>query len=89
MHKLFTTNDLIRFAYNEMPYDEAIELAFELKECEELSDELGQISETCSLLNQTALAVPSGRVKALLNYSKSLNVCKLPHTNFPIEVVLN
>ncbi len=89
MHKLFTTNDLIRFAYNEMPKDEALELSYELAECEDLSAEFQQIIDTRSLLNKTALVPQSGRVTALLNYSKSLHVCKLPQTEFSVEVVLN
>jgi len=89
MNKLFTTNDLIRFAYNEMPKDEARELTYELAECEQLSADFQQIIDTRSLLNQTALVPQSGRVTALLNFSKSLSVCKLPLSDFSVEVVLN
>ena len=51
MQKLFTHNDIIRFAYNEMNSDEAVEFKAELKDHPELEMELEQVQATQKALD--------------------------------------
>ena len=89
MHKLFTSEDVISFAYNEMPADEAAEFCLELTGCSEIASELDEVLEGQHALNCVSFLPQSGVVQAILNYSKSLKIQESPSLGGPLEMVLN
>jgi len=89
MHKLFTSEDVISFAYNEMPADEAVEFCAELNGCPEMASELETINEVRIMMDATSLVPQAGVVQAILNYSRSLKIQKETFFGAPLEVVLN
>lgn len=89
MHKIFTSEDLIRFAYNEMNAEESIEFEAELLECGHLQYELQEILEMKAIMDRTAEAAPVSVVSSLLNYSASLHIVKSSSTGGSFGVVLN
>ena len=72
MQKLFNHNDIIRFAYNEMNYNEAVEFKAELKDHPELELELEQVQATQKALDNLSEIPNPGIIKSLLAYSASL-----------------
>lgn len=89
MHKIFTSEDLIRFAYNEMNAEESIEFEAELLECGHLQYELQEILEMKAIMDRTAEAASASVVSSLLNYSASLHIVKSSSTGGSFGVVLN
>lgn len=89
MYKLFTSEDLIRFAYHEMTDSESEELKAELLECEHLQQELHEILETKDLMDEVVESAPVTLVKSLLNYSASLHVLRSSSGGGSFGVVLN
>ena len=89
MHKLFTSEDVISFAYNEMPADEAAEFCAEVAGCSEMASELETMKELRKMMDTTSLIPQAGVVTAILNYSKSLKIQKETFFGAPFEVVLN
>jgi hypothetical protein len=89
MHKLFTSEDVIRFAYDEMPEDEVVEFRQELIECPEMAAELRMINEAKGLLSQTLETPSSAVLQRVFNYSKSLKFYESAYASKPVEVVLN
>ncbi len=89
MHKIFTSEDLVRFAYNEMTASESLEFEAELLECEHLQQELQEILEMKSILDKSAESAPRSVVNSLLNYSASLQIVRSSSTGGSFGVVLN
>jgi len=89
MHKIFTSEDLVRFVYNEMSNVEAEELQEELQACSELHDEFEQINGMKEMLTTPRMSASPEILHSILNYSKSLRITKLSSTGKPIEVNLN
>lgn len=89
MHKLFTSEDVIRFAYNEMPADEAAEFCIELAGCPETAAELKSITDAQKILDETSFLPQKGVINSILNYSKALKIQKESSIGSPLEVVLN
>jgi hypothetical protein len=89
MQKIFTSDDLIRYAYNEMTDVETAEFQAELIECEYLQQELLQIIETKNMLDESVKSAPSEVITSLLNYSSSLRMINSASTGGAFGVVLN
>jgi len=89
MHKLFTSEDVIRFAYDEMPPDEAREFLLEMQECPEMAIEFDQINDAKNLFDKQQLNPTEKSVQNILNFSKSLYFFKSEVCPKPIEVLLN
>jgi len=89
MQKLFTHNDIIRFAYNEMNSNEAVEFKAELKDHPELELELKQVQATQKALDNLSDIPNSGIVKSLLAYSVSLQIHKIPSRGIILDIVKN
>jgi len=89
MHKLFTSEDVIRFAYDEMPEEEVVEFRQELLECPEMAAELRIINEAKRLIDNTSETPSNGVVRRILNYSKALKFYPSKSAPKPIEIVLN
>lgn len=89
MQKLFTSEDLIRYAYNEMTETETEEFHAELIECEHLQQELMQIIETKNMLDESVKSAPAELITSLLNYSSSLRMINSASTGGSFGVVLN
>jgi hypothetical protein len=89
MHKLFTSEDVIRFAYNEMPADEAAEFCIELAGCPETAAELKDITDARNVLDGSSFKPRAGVINSILNYSKALIIQKESSIGSPLEVVLN
>jgi hypothetical protein len=89
MHKLFTSEDVIRFAYDEMPEDEVVEFRQELIECPEMAAELRIVNEAKNLIDTTFETPSNAVLQRVLNYSKSLKFYTSAASPKPIEVVLN
>ena len=60
MTKTFTENDLLKFLYGELNYQQKIELQRELLTDQNLQDELNELKEAVSLLDE-ANYKPSNR----------------------------
>lgn len=89
MQKLFTHNDIIRFAYNEMNSDEALEFKAELKDHPELEMELEQVQATQKALDNLSEIPNPGIIKSLLAYSASLQIHKIPSRGIVLDIVKN
>ncbi len=89
MHKLFTSKDIIRFAYNEMQPEEAADFSAELVDCPEMSEELEMIQFTQSLLDDSVEQPQAGVIQSILSYSAALQITKIPSRNMSLEVVFN
>ena len=89
MQKLFTHNDIIRFAYNEMNSHEAVEFKAELKGHPELELELEHIQATQKALDNLSEIPNPGIVKSLLAYSASLQIHKIPSRGIVLDIVKN
>ncbi len=89
MQKLFTHNDIIRFAYNEMNSNEAVEFKAELKDHPELELELEHIQATQKALDNLTEIPNPGIVKSLLAYSASLQIHKIPSRGIVLDIVKN
>lgn len=89
MQKLFTHNDIIRFAYNEMNSNEAVEFKVELKDHPELELELEHIQATQKALDNLNEIPNPGIVKSLLAYSASLQIHKIPSRGIILDIVKN
>ena len=89
MQKLFTHNDIIRFAYNEMNSEEALEFKTELKDHPELELELEHIQATQKALDNLTEIPNPGIVKSLLAYSASLQIHKIPSRGIVLDIVKN
>lgn len=89
MHKLFTFEDLVRYAYDEMPPGEAAEFRAELDECPEMQIELALINEGKSLAGGQEPAPSPGTIRNILDYSKALSITKGPATGIACEMILN
>ena len=89
MQKLFTHNDIIRFAYNEMNSNEAVEFKAELKDHPELELELEHIQATQKALDHLTEIPNAGIVKSLLAYSASLQIHKIPSRGIVLDIVKN
>jgi len=89
MQKLFTHNDIIRFAYNEMNSNEAVEFKAELKDYPELELELEHIQATQKALDRLSEIPNPGIVKSLLAYSASLQIHNIPSRGIILDIVKN
>jgi|688.fasta_scaffold817525_2 hypothetical protein len=89
MQKLFTHNDIIRFAYNEMNSEEALEFKTELKDHPELELELDHILASQDALDKLTEAPNPGIVKSLLAYSASLKIHKISSRGITLDIVNN
>ncbi len=89
MHKLFTSNDILRFAYNEMQPGEAAEFYAELSYCPEMEEELEYIQLTKSLLDDSVEQPCSGVIQSILSYSAALEIQKIPSRGLTVEMVFN
>jgi len=89
MQKLFTHNDIIRFAYNEMNSNESVEFKAELKDHPELELELEHIQATQKALDNLNEIPNPGIVKSLLAYSASLQIHKIPSRGIILDIVKN
>jgi anti-sigma factor RsiW len=89
MHKIFTSEDLIRYAYQEMSSEESLELNAELQYCEELREELTDIEKIQQHLNDSVEQVNPKRVNSILAYSASLRIIKSSSTGSTFGVILN
>jgi hypothetical protein len=89
MHKLFTSNDILRFAYNEMQPGEAAEFCAELSDCPEMEEELNYIRMTKSLIDDTVEQPCNGVVQSILSYSAALEIQKIPSRGLTVEMVFN
>jgi len=89
MHKIFTPEDLVRFAYNEMSKVETRELQEELLLCDDLRCELEEIMESKTLISFPQKSASSETVNSILNYSKSLRIIASSSTGKSFEVILN
>lgn len=89
MHKIFTSEDLIRYAYQEMSSEESLELNAELQYCEELREELADIEKIQQHLNDSVELVNPKRVNSILAYSASLRIIKSSSTGSTFGVILN
>lgn len=90
MHKLFTFEDLVRYAYDEMSPEEAAEFRAELNECPEMKMELALINEGKNLVGRQQEPAPSpGTIRNILNYSKALSINKGSATGIACEMILN
>jgi 4-diphosphocytidyl-2C-methyl-D-erythritol kinase len=89
MDKIFTSDDLIRYAYNEMTEAESAEFHSELIECEHLQQELLQIIETKNRMEESVMSAPPEVIKSLLNYSSSLQIVNSVSTGGSFGIVLN
>ena len=89
MQKLFTHNDIIRFVYNEMNSDEAVEFKAELKDHPELEMELEQVQATQKALDNLSEIPNPGIIKSLLAYSASLQIHKIPSRGIVLDIVKN
>lgn len=89
MHKTFTPEDVIRFAYQEMNPAEEAAFTAELAECEETANELSKIRNTIEILDQSAGHPRHSTIQTLLNYSKSLRIENTSIDGLSVEVVLN
>jgi hypothetical protein len=89
MHKTFTPQDVIRFAYQEMNAAEEAAFTAELAECDETVAELSSIRNTVEWLDETAGQPKHSTIQTLLNYSKSLRIKKTSIDGLAVEVVLN
>jgi hypothetical protein len=77
MNKIFTSDDLILFAYNETGKEKTNEITQALDEDKELREEYNSIAGVKQELDSVKES-PSRRViDNILNYSKALNVFKL------------
>lgn len=89
MQKLFTHKDIIRFAYNEMNSDEALDFKTELEDHPELELELDQILASQDALNRLTEAPNPGIIKSLLAYSASLKIHKISSRGITLDIVTN
>jgi anti-sigma factor RsiW len=89
MHKLFTTDDIIRFAYNEMQPEEAAEFSADLYECPEMAEELELINRTREVLDGSVEVPQAGVIQSILSYSAALQIREIPSRNITLEVVFN
>lgn len=89
MHKLFTSNDLILFAYHEMPADEAAEFCLEIAGSPETEEELFEIMEVKNKLDSCSFQPQPGVVQSILNYSNALEIKESMQLKGSFEVVLN
>jgi hypothetical protein len=89
MQKLFTHNDIIRFAYNEMNSEEALEFKTELKDHPELELELDHILASQDALDKLTEAPNPGIVKSLLADSASLKIHKISSRGITLDIVNN
>ncbi|MFM2285635.1 MAG: hypothetical protein RLZZ543_1132 [Bacteroidota bacterium] len=89
MHKLFTSNDILRFAYNEMQANEAAEFCAELSDCPEMAEELEIIHRTKSLLDETVEVPQAGVIQSILSYSAALQIREIPSRGITLEAVFN
>lgn len=89
MHKIFTPEDLVRFAYNEMSKVESRELQEELQLCDELRCEFEEINESKSMMNFPKTSASPETINSILNYSKSLRILEPSSTGKSFEVILN
>ncbi len=89
MHKTFTHEDVIRFAYQEMNAAEEAAFTAELAECDETVAELSSIRNTVEWLDESAGQPKHSTIQTLLNYSKSLRIKKTSIDGLAVEVVLN
>jgi len=89
MHKLFTSEDVIRYTYDEMPPDEALEFKLELNECEEIAAEFRSVKAAKNLLDNSTETASARSIQNILNYSKSITFFSTASSPKRVEVVLN
>jgi hypothetical protein len=89
MHKIFTPEDLVRFAYHEMSKVESRELQEELQSCHELRCEFEEIMDSKSMMSFPKTSASSETINSILNYSKSLRILEPSSTGKSFEVILN
>lgn len=88
MHKTFTSDDLLRYAGDQMSPDEAEEFRNEIMNSTEFADEVLLYFEEAELVpGQQQPSV--GVVQRLLSYSSALRIGKTSSLGLPYEVVLN
>lgn len=89
MHKTFTPEDVIRFAYQEMNTAEEAAFTAELADCDETVAELSTLRSTIEWLDEAAGQPKHSTIQTLLNYSKSLRIENTSIDGLSVEVVLN
>jgi hypothetical protein len=77
MHKTFTLDDLILFAYNETGNEKSAEIIKALGEDEEFLEEYESIIDVQHQLDSIKETPSRNVIDNILNYSKALNVFKL------------
>jgi hypothetical protein len=89
MHKIFTPEDVIRFAYKEMSSAEEAAFTIELADCDEAVAELSTIRSTTEWLDESAGQPKHSTIQNLLNYSRALRIENTSIDGLSVEVVLN
>lgn len=89
MHKIFTPEDVIRFAYKEMNSAEEAAFTIELADCDETVAELSTIRNTIEWLDESAGHPKHSTIQNLLNYSRALRIENTSIDGLSVEVVLN
>ncbi|MCB0820275.1 MAG: hypothetical protein KDC13_06600 [Bacteroidetes bacterium] len=89
MHKIFTTEDSVRFVYDEMTPFESAEFEREMADCETLREEVSNLTEMKNALNESAASASGEVINSLLRYSASLRVVHSSSTGGSFGVVLN
>jgi hypothetical protein len=77
MNKIFTSDDLILFAYNETGKEKTDEIRKALNEDKKLREEYKAISGVKQQLDSVKESPSTRVINNILNYSKALNVFKL------------
>ena len=77
MNKIFTSDDLILFAYNETGKEKTNEITQALDEDKELREEYNSITGVKQELDSVKELPSRSVIDNILNYSKALNVFKL------------
>jgi len=77
MNKIFTSDDLILFAYNETGKEKTDEITKALNEDEKLREEYKAITGVKQQLDSVKESPSRKVIENILNYSKALNVFKL------------
>ena len=70
MTKTFTENDLLKFLYGELNYQQKIELQRELLTDQNLQDELNELKEAVSLLDEANYKPSNRAIQNILDFSK-------------------
>jgi len=89
MQKTFTTEDSVRFVYDEMTSVESAEFIREMDDCDLLRNEVSELLEMRNALNESAASASVGAINALLRYSASLRVLHSSSRGGSFGVVLN